>query len=483
MFLSRKYFRLHRKQSKFSSRFNRPSIETLEDRVVPSTPDPWTGGAKTLNWSDAGNWGSGVPTQNNDVTIPSATGTITISGGAFSVGSLNNSGAALEIQSTGGLTIVNDGNQSIVSQNVTVDVGGSLEIGAGASLYINDDVAITVNGNLKIDQNAQLGTQDDNFDSPHGIIVNGDGQGDGTMTVTDAAFTKSGGNNSNTGNAVIQINANAEITATGSTFAWDQIELTPNSVFKSGDLTDNTFNQSISLLPTKVPELGSNNVSFEDIDLLADALNTGSLTLSPLGTAPVMGTSQRYVFTADFTVQVGATLTFDTNSVVFINDNQTLTINGTLDVNDNAQVGTQDNNFDGPHGIVVNGDGQGDGTMSVTDAAFIKSGGNNSNTGNALIQINANAEFKASNSTFGWDQVNLVAGSVYNSGDWSGNKFNQPISVPVPDVPLIANNVIFQQVQLLSYDLPSGSLTLSPLGSNSMATQSYVLTGACIHQR
>jgi hypothetical protein len=47
----------------------RPLFELLEDRLAPSAVS-WTGGAGTLNWTDAKNWSTGtVPTSADDVTI------------------------------------------------------------------------------------------------------------------------------------------------------------------------------------------------------------------------------------------------------------------------------------------------------------------------------------------------------------------------------------------------------------------------------
>jgi hypothetical protein len=83
-----------------SRRRTRLALEMLEDRLNPS-PVSWTGNAGTLNWSDLNNWSNNaVPTSVDDVTISkTGVGTISISGAAYAVRSLNDTTAGLSIAS------------------------------------------------------------------------------------------------------------------------------------------------------------------------------------------------------------------------------------------------------------------------------------------------------------------------------------------------------------------------------------------------
>src|SRR6516225_2637877 len=100
-------------ESQFSRRdrlrqHSRPHVERLEERLAPSAVS-WTGGAGTLNWTDAGNWSTGaVPTSADDVTIGLAvSGPITVNIGAAanqSINSLTDTTASLQV--TGGALAV-----------------------------------------------------------------------------------------------------------------------------------------------------------------------------------------------------------------------------------------------------------------------------------------------------------------------------------------------------------------------------------------
>ena len=48
-----------------------------------------------------------------------------------------------------------------------------------------------------------------------------------------------------------------------------------------------------------------------------------------------------------------------------------------------------------------------------------------------------------------------------NKRDLSGDSFNLPIDVPITDIPLLAGNVVFQDVQINSTNLASGTIELT----------------------
>ena len=99
------------------------------------------------------------------------------------------------------------------------------------------------------------------------------------------------------------------------------------SVLNAGDLTNDIFNLPVYLPALDVPLLTPNQ-NFQDIDILAGSLTSGSLALNLIGTASTA--KLRYVFPANFSVQSGATLSVAANVNVLIQPGVTLTDSGTL---------------------------------------------------------------------------------------------------------------------------------------------------------
>ena len=82
------------------------------------------------------------------------------------------------------------------------------------------------------------------------------------------------------------------------------------------------------------------------------------------------------------------------------------------------------------------------GTLTATGTAFVKSGGGVT----ASILVNPGGHLVATGTNFSWDGLTLAGGSVLNKGDLAGDSFNQTISVPITDIPLLAGNVVFQDI-------------------------------------
>src|SRR6185437_6018838 len=98
-------------------------------------------------------------------------------------------------------------------QTITVDSGGALTVGA-ASVAIEDFQSGTVEG----------------------IVVNG------VMSATGASFTRSNGGLNQNDNSQILVGSGGKLTASGSTFDWDNVVLANGSVqLNAGDLTGNIF--------------------------------------------------------------------------------------------------------------------------------------------------------------------------------------------------------------------------------------------------
>jgi hypothetical protein len=118
-----------------------------------------------------------------------------------------------------------------------------------------------------------------------------------------------------------------------------------------------------------------------------------------------------------------------------------------------------DNNVGG--GIVVSG------ALTATGTAFTKGGGGDT----SFIQVNPAGHLIATSTNFSWDSLTLAVGSVLNKGDMASDSFNQTISVPITDIPLLAGNVVFQTVDINSANLASGTIDLTPTLSSSPSPQ------------
>ncbi len=250
--------------------------------------------------------------------------------------------------------------------------------------------------------------------------------------------------------------------------------LSAGSVFNAGDLSNDAFNQPLYLPITDVPLLsaaggGSDNKSFQDIDIFAGTLASGStVNLNAIGT--VSTANLRYVFPNGFTVASGATLNVGANVPILVQTGQTLTDNGamTLASGDTLSLAS---NYDGGTQVVVNG------TLTATGTTFNQPGQGYFTS----LTVNSGGELIASGSTFALSQVTLSAGSVFNAGDLSNDAFNQPLYLPITDVPLLSaagggsDNKSFQDIDIFAGTLASGStVNLNAIGTVSTANLRYV---------
>ncbi|OWK41894.1 hypothetical protein FRUB_03972 [Fimbriiglobus ruber] len=455
-------------------------VGLLEDRIVPATitwdsADHPTGGSL----ESGSNWLGGVaPGPNDDAVINlTQTGTVTASA-ADAVNSITtNAKTTLEI--TGSSLALGAGN-STFGGPVTVDAAGALNVNPGANVTIEENITITVDGSLNVvDANS--------FDivggslQTEGIVLNG------TMTVTGTTFGLLN-SISGEGEAGIQVDAGGHLStpnqsaAVTSTFNWDFMTFANGSVLNAGDIQDDHFLTTLYVPVTDVPLL-ADNLEFQDVDLNSGSMpGAATIHLAPLGTADTV--NQRYVFdgltafnsvlTTPFVVPSGAALDVDPGASVFVGRGVTITVNGALNVTDAASFEAAEHSGT-TAGITVNG------TMAVTGTTFSITGGAG---GDVVIQVGAGGRLSTPNqsaavtSTFNWDALVFANGSVLNAGDIQDNYFHTTLYIPAPDVPLLTNNLEFQDI-----DLNSGSVSgaapvhLVPLGTADTVSQRYVFTG------
>ena len=72
------------------------------------------------------------------------------------------------------------------------------------------------------------------------------------------------------------------------------------------------------------------------------------------------------------------------------------------------------------------------------------------------LNVSSGGHLIATGTNFAWDTFNLADGSVLNRGDLAGDTFNQTISVPITDVPLLAGNVVFNAIDINPPTSPAG---------------------------
>ena len=116
------------------------------------------------------------------------------------------------------------------------------------------------------------------------------------------------------------------------------------------------------------------------------------------------------------------------------------------------------------------------GTLTASGSSFYTYGSNDGPF--TLLQVSSGGELIASSTTFSNNELNLVNGSVMNSGDLTNDVFNLPIYVPYQDIALLANNQSFENVNINGATMASGqTLALDLIGTVSTASLVYIFAG------
>ena len=309
--------------------------------------------------------------------------------------------------------------QYVFPGNFTIALGATLAFGPTVPVLIQADQALTDSGTLSFSTGDMV------------TLALGGGSGNTTAIVVNGTFAA-------TGTTFAQSGTDTENVAT--------IELNAASSIQSTTVTGNTFNLPISVPVADAPLL-ANNLSFENVNIDAGTLASGTVMMNLLGTAST--TDMQYVFPGNFTIASGATLAFGPTVPVLIQADQALTDNGTLSFSAGDMVTLALGGGSGnTTAIVVNG------TFAATGTTFAQSGTDTENV--ATIELNATSSIQSTTVT--------------------GNTFNLPISVPVADAPLLANNLSFENVNIDAGTLASGTVMMNLLGTSTTNMQ-YVFPG------
>ncbi len=374
-------------------------LEELESRVVLNTVT-WTGGAGTLNWGDAANWSTGsVPNSSSAVTISlSGVGTINVGSGTFPVASLTDTTAALSIASGGTLSFASGATTSTLGENVAIESGGTLSIAAGVTLSLGSNTTLTDYGSLTFAASSTATFAYTFGDSTQIIVENG-----GSMTATNTQFATPDFFNFTD---EITVDNGGQIQVSNSTFTLS--ELTLDNSLSSGNLNADTFNCPLYLPASDIPYLSgtcNNNVSFETINILAGGVSSGTLALNLIGTGSTA--SLDYNFSANFTIESGATLSIASGVSVSVTAGQTITDYGSVNFAGNNTLTFQFSAFDTTELIVENG-----GSISVAATQITQSSAGNDTT---ELVVESGGQIQASNCNFSITEVAL--NNNLSSGD------------------------------------------------------------------
>ncbi len=324
----------------------------------------------------------------------------------------------------------------------TVAAGATLSVGPNVPVLVQPGVTLTDSGTMTMASGDTL-TLSSNYPGGTQVVVNG------TLSLSGDTVNLSG---QGYGNDNLTVNSGGRLIASGTTFALSQVTLAAGSVFNPGDLSNDAFACPLYLPITDVPLLsaaggGSDNQSFQDIDILAGTLASGqSVALNAIGTVSTAGL--RYVFPGAFTVAAGATLTVGPNVPVLVQPNVTLTDSGAMSLASGDTL-TLSTNYPGGAQVVVNG------TLAASGATFNLAG-----------------------QGYGGDALTVNSGGHFTP---RGCALDLPLFLPavnVADLGGAGDNLRFQDIDILPGTLGSGqSVALDAIGTDTSKLR-YVFTGA-----
>ena len=443
----------------------KPWLEDLENRLVLSTIT-WntTAYPNGGNWDSPQSWTGGVVPGRSDtaeITGLTSPGTVYLdSGNADSVDSLiTDSTTTLEVI-TGSLSL-GVASSSTIGGSLIVNNGATLTTAADANLTVGAGVTITDNGTLNFaegDSVALNGTTGGFGGGPGPAQISIASNGSGTLNAINTNFTTNGVGN-------ITVGAGGLLTAANSTFTLSSLTWDDSSDLASGDLTGDTFNLPI-FVPFGDVQYLSGNTSFEQINIESGTISTGTLALNLIGTN---STNLSYIFYQGFTVESGATMAVGINVPVVVSAGETITDNGTITFAAGDSValnGTTGGFGGGPGPAQISIASNGSGTLKATNTNF-------TTNGVGEITIGAGGLLTAANSTFTLTSLSWDNSSLLGSGDLAGDTFNVPIYAPFGDVQYFNGNTSFEQIEIDSGTIASGTLALNLIGTNT-TNLSYV---------
>ena len=356
--------------------------------------------------------------------------------------------------------------------NFTVATGATLNVLPGVRAWVATNSALTLTGSANFDAGSSLTLWQTVYNTSSQFIVGNQG----VVKATGATFTKSGSFSDRTN---INVNGGGRFMATGSTFSTALMQLGNNVVFNAGDWAGNRFDLALYLPYTVIPLLaaasgGSDNVRFQDIYINTGTLPSGTLDLRAIGTETTA--NLHYTFNGNFTVATGATLNVLPGVRTWVATNSALTVTGSANFGIGSSLTLWQTVYNTSSQFIVGNQG----VVTATNATFTRSGSYSERTN---INVNGGGRFMATGSTFSAALMQLGNNVVFNAGDWAGNRFDLPINLPYTVIPLLSaagggsDNVRFQNIYINAGTLPTGTLDLRAIGTETTANLNYTFNG------
>ncbi len=274
----------------------------------------WTDGTSDGNWGTAGNWNpSGVPNSSSiTATFPSGpAGAINVSGGPFSVGTLNFTGGSYTISGAGTLNLYT---------SITT---------SGTSPAINCPIALQANILIDISTPLAMG----------GAISGSSG-----ITITGAeTITFSSTSNNYTGTTTINGGSTLSATVGGNNFS--SASIVSISTLSKLDLA-NTNNSFASISGTGTVDLGSGTLTLAAASgtFSGRITGTGGLTINAAGSLTLNPASRSNTYSGTTTLSGSGTLisgasgAFSTSSLVSVQSGGTLELGGSFNLSEIANL-------------------------------------------------------------------------------------------------------------------------------------------------
>jgi T5SS/PEP-CTERM-associated repeat protein len=367
--------------------------------LSPGTPDNWNGG--TGNWSTAGDWSTGVPGSNSDVTIYSGgDDTVTLDLGSTTINSLTLGGA-----SNGHTSELTDGGVAqtlTITTAMNVGVTGALELTGGSTVMAgaassNGGIIDLFGGTLNISGDVTnsgtietVGLGVGNKITISGLVTNS-----GTFELLGSGDMASiGGGLTNAGTVDVfngsTLNLSGDVTNSG-TIETSGSDVS-NKITISGSLTNQSGGELSLSGPVAMATLGSlSNAGSVDVEngstlqINGDANNSGSIvtnrngvsggnTINITGTLTQTDSATLVLNGPGDTVATGALMNA---GAVYVDGGSTLTVAGD---ETNSSAGFLD--LDGHSTLTITGNVDNSG---YTSANLFGSGGHNTLTISGML--------------------------------------------------------------------------------------------------
>jgi hypothetical protein len=299
--------------------------------------------------------------------------------------------------------------------NFSVATEATLTIGSGVRAEVETNQTLTINGMANLQPSSTLTLLATYSSQTSRVVVAG------TLTASGATFARAG-----QGTSTLTVNGGGHLYADGCGF----------------DVTLYVPADVVPLLSAAGG--GSDNLRFRDINITGSLPTHASLDLELIGLETTA--NLRFLFPANFTVAVGATLTVGPGVRVEVETNQTLTINGMARLQPSSTLTLLATYSSQTSRVVVAG------TLTASGATFARAG-----QGTSTLTVSAGGHLFA-----------------------DGCAFDVTLSVPPDVVPLLSaagggsDNVRFRDINITG-PLPAGtSLDLELIGTQTTDNLRYL---------